>query len=289
MDTSYDDANRRSLRSRRSGSSENSSKSVLSVLSFSSLLLILIFIISIDSSNHCNAWKFGNKKNEETADKSAQESATTTADTNTQQQQASSTPTPTSILETEARTARELSKAVYTLQKELKSCNSRIDSIKSGFQSLYSIHLTHIDGLRKCKEGMISSSDLQTLLDSNNDKLAKEEMTRALMEQAQASITEQQRNLQHEELATKHKELILKLENQVHQLRLRETAWERTISELVARKDLLERRENAWTRTIGELMADIEIRNKREWWWEDMKNEMEGRIRGLSYQAVMER
>lgn len=57
----------------------------------------------------------------------------------------------------------------------------------------------------------------------------------------------------------------------------------------MARKDLLERRENAWTRTIGELMADIEIRNKREWWWEEMKSEMEGRIGGLSYQAVLER
>jgi len=51
----------------------------------------------------------------------------------------------------------------------------------------------------------------------------------------------------------------------------------------------LERRENAWTRTIGELMDDIEIRNKREWWWEEMKTEMEGRIGGLSYHAVLER
>jgi hypothetical protein len=287
MDTSHD-ANRRSC-GRRSASKRGNSRSILSLLSLSSLL-ILIFI-SIDSSNHCKAWKFGNKKNEETDNNKSAESSTTspttTADTNTQHQ--SSTPTPTTILETEARTARELSKAVATLQKELKSCNSRLDSIKSGFQNLYSIHLTHIDGLRKCKEGMISSSDLQKLLDSNNDKLSKEETTKALMEQAQASITEQKRNLQHEEIATKHKELILKLENQVHQLRLRETAWERTISELVARKDLLERRENAWTRTIGELMADIEIRNKREWWWEEMKTEMEGRIGGLSYHAVLER
>ena len=252
-----------------------------------------MIFVSIDSSNHCTAWQFGNKKNEDT-DKSAESATNTADDINTQQQAASSssssTPTPTIILETEARTARELSKAVSTLSKDLKSCNSRIDSIKSGFQNLYSMHLSHIDGLRKCKEGMISSTDLQKLLDSSNTKFAKgDETTKALMEQAQASISEQQRTLHNEELATKHKELILKLENQVHQLRLRETAWERTISELVARKDLLERRENAWTRTIGELMVDIEIRNKREWWWEEMKSEMEARIGGLSYHAVLER
>ena len=240
------------------------------------------------SAYHCKAWKLGNKKKEEESNNKAAE-----AEESLTQQQASSssssTPTPTTILETEARTARELSKAVSALTKDLKSCNSRIDSIKNGFQDLYSMHLTHIDGLRKCKEGMISSSDLQQLLDSNTKKFANEETTKALMEQAQASLTEQQRTLQNEQLATKHKELILKLEHQIHQLRLRETAWERTISELVARRDLLERRENAWTRTIGELMADIEIRNKREWWWEEMKSEMEGRIGVLSYQAVLER
>jgi len=237
-----------------------------------------MFFISIDySAYHCKA--------EDENDKTAQQQQ--------QQQQhhqaSSSTPTPTTILETEARTARELSRAVSTLRKDLKSCNSRIDSIKSGFQDLYSMHLTQIDGLRKCKEGMISSSDIQQILDSNTNKLNNnKETTKALMEQVQASITEQQRTRQNEEVAAKHKELILSLEHQVHQLRLRETAWERTISELVARKDLLERRENAWTRTIGELMADIEMRNKREWWWEEMKSEMEGRIGGLSYHAVLE-
>mmetsp|Transcript_7987 Transcript_7987/g.13182 ORF Transcript_7987/g.13182 Transcript_7987/m.13182 type:complete len:511 (-) Transcript_7987:246-1778(-) len=259
-------------------------RSILSMLSLSSLLILLF--ISIDySAYHCKAWKIGNKKNEEESDKAPAESSTQ------QNEASSSTPTPTTILETEARTARELSKAVSTLTKDLKSCNSRIDSIKSGFQDLYSMHLTQIDGLRKCKEGMISSSDLQQLLDTNTNqkKFTNEDTTKALMEQAHASIIEQQRLEQNEQLATKHKELILKLEHQVHQLRLRETAWERTISELVARKDLLERRENAWTRTIGELMADIEIRNKREWWWEEMKSEMEGRIGGLSYQAVLER
>lgn len=236
--------------------------------------ILILFFVSIDySAYHCKAHDESDK----------------TAESSTQQQQASSTPTPTTILETEARTARELSRAVSTLRKDLKSCNSRIDSIKSGFQDLYAMHLTQIDGLRKCKEGMISSSDIQKILDSTNNNLNNKETTKALMEQAQASINEQQRIRQNEELAAKHKELILSLEHQVHQLRLRETAWERTISELVARKDLLERRENAWTRTIGELMADIEIRNKRDWWWEEMKSEMEGRIGGLSYHAVLER
>lgn len=271
--------------SRNSVGERGKSRSAISILSVSSIL-VFIFLV-FDSSNHCKALKlqFGNKKNDEATDKLSAESTNNKA----QQQSSSSSPLPTAILETEARTARELSKAVSTLKKDLKACNSRIDSIKSGFQKLYSIHLTHIDGLRKCKEGMISSSDLQRLLDSNNEMLTKEETTKALMEQAHAAEMEKQRTLQHEEIASKHKELILKLENQVNQLRLRETAWERTISELVARKDILERRENAWTRTIGELMADIEIRNKREWWWEEMKHEMEGRIGGLSYHAVLER
>eukprot|EP00985_Skeletonema_marinoi_P010094 scaffold4765_cov128-Skeletonema_marinoi.AAC.2 len=287
-----------SKRGNRCNNKKGSMRSIQSILSLSSILILLF--ISIESSYHCKAWKIGNKKDEnDESDKTAESesasaSATTPADTNTKQAVAASstTPTPTTILEAEARTARELSRTVSTLTKDLKSCNSRIDSIKSGFQNLYSMHLTQIDGLRKCKEGMISSSDLQQILDSNNDKFTnnnEETTTKALMEQAQATITEQQRTLQNEQLATKHKQLILQLETQVHQLRLRETAWERTISELVARKDLLERRENAWTRTIGELMADIEIRNKREWWWEEMKSEMEGRIGGLSYQAVLER
>ncbi len=83
--------------------------------------------------------------------------------------------------------------------------------------------------------------------------------------------------------------LIQSLQNQVNQLRLRETAWERTINELVARRDLLERREGAWERTIGELMAEVEVRAKREDWYEGMKVEMEGRIGMLSRIGVLER
>lgn len=83
--------------------------------------------------------------------------------------------------------------------------------------------------------------------------------------------------------------LIQSLQNQVNQLRLRETAWERTINELVARRDLLERREGAWERTIGELMAEVEVRAKREDWYEGMKVEMEGRIGMLSRVGVLER
>ena len=77
-------------------------------------------------------------------------------------------------------------------------------------------------------------------------------------------------------------------ENFIVRLNLKKT-WERTISELVARRDLLEQREGAWERTIGDLMGEIEIRAKRENWWEEIKMEMEGRIGALSHIAVKER
>lgn len=217
----------------------------------------------------------------------------------------SSTTPPTTVLETEARTARELSKSISTLQKQLSTCNDRISSITSAFQNLYSLHLKHIDGLRKCKEGMISGRDLQDLLDAtpsvaDNDGAATTTTTKkgqkeisktfqALLNQAHTTELQNQRSIQNEEIAIKHKQLITKLESQIHQLKLRETAWERTISELVARKDILERRETAWTRTISELMVDIEIRNKREGWWSVMRDEMRSRIGGLSCMAVLER
>lgn len=69
-----------------------------------------------------------------------------------------------------------------------------------------------------------------------------------LLAEAQKTEDNDKRKLRDQEIASKHKELILSLENQVQQLRLREKAWERTISELVARRDLLQRREGAWER-----------------------------------------
>jgi len=190
---------------------------------------------------------------------------------------------PPTIVEAEARTARELSKAVSKLTSNLKTCNTRVDAIEEGFQNLYAAHLSNVDGLRKCKEGMITSEDL-VKLDGSLDSVHP-----ALLEQAQHKEAEKQHLKHTQELASKHVELIHQLEHQVSKLVKREKTWERTISELVARRDLLERREGAWERTIGELMGEIEIRAKRENWWEDMKVEMEGRIGALSRIAVVER
>ena len=272
-------------------------------------LLVMIFVSHIDLSRHCcycDALKFGfggnnNKKDDVNNNK---EKDTKRAPPSTPP--STSTTPPTTILETEARTARELSKSISTLQKQLTTCNDRISSITSAFQNLYSLHLQHIDGLRKCKEGMISGKDLQDLLDAtptvvdNDDgggdaaatKKGQKEISKTfqtLLNQAHTTELNNQRTIHNEEIAIKHKQLITKLESQIHQLKLRETAWERTISELVARKDILERRETAWTRTISELMVDIEIRNKRENWWSVMNDEMRSRIGGLSYMAVLER
>lgn len=36
-------------------------------------------------------------------------------------------------------------------------------------------------------------------------------------------------------------------------------------------------------------MGEVEVRAKRETWWEDMKMEMEARIRALSWKDIMER
>eukprot|EP00579_Thalassiosira_antarctica_P000174 CAMPEP_0201866438 /NCGR_PEP_ID=MMETSP0902-20130614/1032_1 /ASSEMBLY_ACC=CAM_ASM_000551 /TAXON_ID=420261 /ORGANISM="Thalassiosira antarctica, Strain CCMP982" /LENGTH=544 /DNA_ID=CAMNT_0048391417 /DNA_START=110 /DNA_END=1744 /DNA_ORIENTATION=- len=190
---------------------------------------------------------------------------------------------PPAIIEAEARTARELSHAVGKLTKDLKTCNVRVDAIEEGFQNLYSAHLGNVDGLRKCKEGVLTTDELDTL-HANLDKVNP-----ALVEQAQAKEDEKKRSRRNEELASKHRVLIHSLEDQVESLVRRERSWERTISELVARRDLLERREGAWERTIGDLMGEIEIRAKRENWWEEMKVEMEGRIGALSQIAVVER
>lgn len=224
------------------------------------------------------------------------------------------------ILEAEARTARELSYAAAALQKDLSTCQSRVQSIQKGFQNLYSTHLANVDGLRKCKEGMLGTQEMEEL----EAKLGKldEKVDPELLVEAQQKEDDTKRKLRDEELASKHKELILSLEKQVRQLRLREKAWERTISELVARRDLLERREGAWERlvspdtdsylnfaylsieepgkllnvshhiirrTIGELMGEVEVRAKRESWWKSMKAEMESRIGALSRIGVLER
>ena len=150
------------------------------------------------------------------------------------------------ILEAEARTARELSYAAAQLQKDLSSCQTRVQSIQKGFQNLYSTHLLNVDGLRKCREGMLGAQEMEDLaakLAELNGKVDPD-----LLLAAQKSEDDNRRRLRDEEIVSKHKELILSLESQVQQLRLRERAWERTISELVARRDLLERREGAWER-----------------------------------------
>jgi len=150
------------------------------------------------------------------------------------------------ILEAEARTARELSYAAAQLQKDLDACKSRVQSVQKGFQNLYSVHLANVDGLRKCKEGVLGAQemdDLEARLANMNDKVDPD-----LLVEAQRTEDDNKRRIRDEEIASKHKELILLLEHQVQQLRLRERAWERTISELVARRDLLERREGAWER-----------------------------------------
>ena len=193
---------------------------------------------------------------------------------------------PPSIIEAEARTARELSVAVRTLNRDLDECTERVGAIESGFQKLYAAHLGNVDGLRKCKEGLLSAADLDDL----ETKLdAVPGVSSALMEQAKHKNDQKMRADHLEDLGFKHKELIVNLEQQVEKLMRREKTWERTISELVARRDLLENRESAWERTIGDLMGDIEVREKKAAFWEQMKQDMERRIGLLSHIAVVER
>lgn len=188
-----------------------------------------------------------------------------------------------SIIEAEARTARELSQAVRKLTSDLNTCNSRVDAIEEGFQQLYSTHLSSVDGLRKCKEGALTADDISKL------DVQLDSVDPSLIEHAAAKEDLKQRSKRNEEIATKHRELIQHLQTQVETLITREKSWERTISELVARRDLLERREGAWGRTIGDLMGEIEVREKKEGWWEEMKAEMTERIKVLSHVAVVER
>lgn len=131
------------------------------------------------------------------------------------------------ILEAEARTARELSHAAAQLQKDLSNCQSRVQSVQKGFQNLYATHLANVDGLRKCKEGMLGAQEMEELeakLSKLNDKVDPD-----LLAEAQQTEDENKRRLRDEEIASKHKELILSLEKQVEQLRLRERAWERYV------------------------------------------------------------
>ena len=64
-------------------------------------------------------------------------------------------------------------------------------------------------------------------------------------------------------IATHYRDLVLSLEDKMATFVRRERSWERTISELVAQRDLLERREGAWERTIDELVGDIEVRARQ--------------------------
>lgn len=190
---------------------------------------------------------------------------------------------PPAVVEAEARTARELSTTVGKLRNDLNTCNKRVNAIEEGFQSLYSAHLGNVDGLRKCQQGVLTPEELSKL------HASLDKVNPALVEQAAHKEDERLRHKRTEELELKHRELIHTLEDQIESLIRREKSWERTISELRARRDLLEKRENAWERTIGDLMGDIEIRTERESWMDGMKKDMEGRIGALSKIAVMER
>ncbi|KAL9190071.1 hypothetical protein ACHAXT_007282 [Thalassiosira profunda] len=234
---------------------------------------LLIAILMMCTHHHPVEALFGRKKPAEDA----------AADAATNSKPTAEPARPPSIIEAEARTARELAAAVATLTKDLQTCTGRVEAIEEGFQDLYAAHLNSVDGLRKCKEGMLTTeamSKLSTDLDGVNP---------ALLEQAHAKEEAKKRAERDEKLAERHRELIHELESQVQQLVRRERTWERTISELVARRDMLESREGAWERTIGELMGEIEIRNRRESWWEDMQKDMERRIGALSRIAVVER
>ena len=229
-----------------------------------------------------SAGLFNKKDGEKIKDNGDENTKQPISNTNDQQQHQQPPTRPPSIIEAEARTARDLSKGVAKLTKDLNTCNSRVDAIQEGFQDLYTAHLSNVDGLRKCKEGMLTTDDMSKL-DANLDKVNP-----VLVEQARHKEDERLKNARIEALTEKHRELIHQLEHQVQKLASREKTWERTISELLARRDLLEQREGAWERTIGELMGEIEIRAKKESWWKSMKHEMEVRISTLSKIATKE-
>ena len=241
-------------------------------------LLLFAVVLLTSCTNHINLVNAAlfNKK-----DKDGDKNTKPTSNNPSNNEQPPSRPP--SIIEAEARTARELSKAVSKMSADLDQCNTRVTAIQNGFQDLYSAHLGNVDGLRKCKEGMLTKEEMQKLDESLNS------VNPALIEQAKKKEDERLKHERIEALTEKHRELIHELENQVQKLVARELTWERTISELVARRDILEQREGAWEKTISELMGEIELREKREGWWEEMKDEMETRIGALSQIAVLER
>ena len=196
-----------------------------------------------------------------------------------------------SIIEAEARTARELRTTLTKSQQELLACQSRNAALSDGFQDLYKTHLSNVETLRKCKEGVLTHEDIS--------KFHSEENTNYIASSSSESFTSSIRNIMEHNSKDKDEEeiqkeqqylsLISDLETSVNSLIRREKTWERTISELAARRDMLEKREGAWERTISDLMAEMEVRAKREYWWMDMKKEMEGRIQALCHMAVLER
>lgn len=234
-------------------------------------------------------------------------------DATTRSQQPQPQPQPPTLIEAEARTARELSSAVKTLRADLSTCADRVSAIEGGFQDLYSVHLGNVHALRRCKEGMLplplpptSSEELEEPehagggdgdgdgdgLDGDGDDIddgLDGIVNPALVSQARSHVSEKKRRERDEALAEKHRIVILDLERRVETLERREKAWERTISELTSRRDLLERREGAWERTIGELMDEIDDRERREGMGEERRVEMEGRIGMLSRIATEER
>ncbi|KAL7466298.1 hypothetical protein ACHAXS_006597 [Conticribra weissflogii] len=216
----------------------------------------------------------------------------------------------TPILEAEARTARELSHTVQALQTDLSTCHSHVDAIQSNVRNFYAARLANVlDGLKKKRKerGTLTLGEEEwkmleeeltwngshppsSSLSSSPSTYGQNTPSPSLEEDLSSAWQHSQPSHDTDTSSDDQKEkLIQSLQNQVNQLRLRETAWERTINELVARRDLLERREGAWERTIGELMAEVEVRAKREDWYEGMKVEMEGRIGMLSRVGVLER
>eukprot|EP00584_Thalassiosira_punctigera_P026056 CAMPEP_0172576382 /NCGR_PEP_ID=MMETSP1067-20121228/137693_1 /TAXON_ID=265564 ORGANISM="Thalassiosira punctigera, Strain Tpunct2005C2" /NCGR_SAMPLE_ID=MMETSP1067 /ASSEMBLY_ACC=CAM_ASM_000444 /LENGTH=389 /DNA_ID=CAMNT_0013369049 /DNA_START=69 /DNA_END=1234 /DNA_ORIENTATION=- len=154
---------------------------------------------------------------------------------------------PPSIVEAEARAARELSVTVRRLTNDLARCESRVDAVEEGFQKLYSAHLGSVDGLRRCREGVLTQEDVDRLDGDDASHLGRLEdiLDPELVKEAREKEDFRRRSLRDREIASKHAELIRSLEEKIETLVRRERSWERTISELQARRDLLERREGA--------------------------------------------
>lgn len=129
-------------------------------------------------------------------------------------------PRPPSILEAEARTARELSRAVATLTRDLDACRDRADAIEEGFQGLYAAHLANVDGLRRCREGVLSADELRAFPAADVAQPAG--VDPALLARAGAREDARERAQRDEEVAARHRELLLSLEDRVAALVRRE-------------------------------------------------------------------